>query len=150
MSTTRHNRSPLLDCLSEFHFGDEKSATAGAWAEIAEALNVSLPFITTETRRLAAAGLVRKIGNAKDRRRVDLSLTDKGKAVIETLAPMRRAVNDTLFKEFIGVDMKALGRFARALLDASQEGLAQAKRPVQKPRPARSRLKSPGRAPSSK
>jgi len=51
--------------------------------------------------------------------------------VIETLAPMQRAVNDTLFKEFSGADMKALGRFARALLDASQEGLAQAKRPVQ-------------------
>src|SRR6187402_2193259 len=47
--------------------------------EIAEALNVSLPFITTETRRLAAAGLIRKISNAEDRRRVDLSLTEKGK-----------------------------------------------------------------------
>src|SRR5712675_755109 len=67
-----------------------------------------------------------------------------------TVGEIAEAVNDTLFKEFSGADMKALGRFARALLDASQEGLAQAKRPVQKPRPPRSRLKTPGRAPSSK
>ena len=138
---------PQYRLLMELAHWSQTKPTVG---EIAEALNVSLPFITTETRRLASAGLVRKIGNAKDRRRVDLSLTEKGKAVIETLAPMQRAVNDTLFKEFSGADMKALGRFARALLDASQEGLAQAKRPVQKPRPPRSRLKTPGRAPSSK
>jgi DNA-binding MarR family transcriptional regulator len=138
---------PQYRLLMELAHRSQTKPTVG---EIAEALNVSLPFITTETRRLAAAGLVRKIGNAKDRRRVDLSLTDKGNAVIEALAPMQRAVNDTLFKEFSGADMKALGRFARALLDASQEGLAQAKRPVQKPRSQRSRLKPPGRAASSK
>jgi DNA-binding MarR family transcriptional regulator len=138
---------PQYRLLMELAHWSQSKPTVG---EIAEALNVSLPFITTETRRLAAAGLVRKIGNAEDRRRVDLSLTDKGSAVIETLAPMQRAVNDTLFKEFSGADMKALGRFARALLDASQEGLALAKRPVQKPRSQRSRLKPPGRTLSSK
>lgn len=118
-----------------------RSQLKPAVGEIAEALNVSLPFITTETRRLAAAGLIKKIGNAKDRRRVDLSLTDKGKAVIEMLAPMQRAVNDALFSEFNAADMKALGRFAHALLAASPEGLAQARRPAPKPRPHKAAAK---------
>ena len=110
-------------------------------SEVAAALDVSLPFVTTETRRLEKAGLLKKTGNAEDRRRVDLALTDKGKGIIEALAPMQRAVNDTLFREFSGSDMKALGRFARALLSASLEGLAQAQQPTQESRPHKPRAR---------
>jgi DNA-binding MarR family transcriptional regulator len=129
---------PQYRLLMELARRSQSRPTVG---EVAEALNVTLPFITTETRRLAAAGMLKKTGNAKDRRRVDLALTDKGKAVIEALAPMQRAVNDALFREFGASDLKALGRFARALLAASPEGLAQAQRAAQKTSPHKPRAR---------
>jgi len=106
-------------------------------SEIAAALHVTLPFITTETNRMVDAGLLKKTNNTDDRRRVHLALTEKGRAVIRTLAPHQSAVNDALFREIGAADMKALGRLARKLLAGSDEGLALAA----KAPPARRRKK---------
>ena len=120
---------PQYKLLMELaHWSKSKPAVS----DLAMSLGVTLPFVTTETSRLETAGLVRKSTNSTDKRRVDLALTEKGKKIIGALAPAQRAVNDTLFREFSAGDMKTIGRFARALLAASADGLVLAGRPFKR------------------
>jgi len=79
---------------------------------------VDFSFRLAEIRETLArqAGLIERIGNAKDRRRLDLSPADKRKAAIEIAAPRHRAASDTPCSKFDTFDMRALGRFAQASL----------------------------------
>lgn len=64
---------------------------------VADHLHFSGAFITIEINKLVAAGLVDKATDAKDRRRVVLTITDKARALLNRLAPVQRPANDMLF-----------------------------------------------------
>ena len=94
---------------------------------IAGHLHVSGAFVTSETGKLLKLGFLTKRPDPKDRRRVCLSVTRKGRDLLKTLAPTQVKVNDVLFefleasqfRQFRGmVDrMTACGDRAVALLD---------------------------------
>ena len=64
---------------------------------IAEHLHLSGAFITTEVAKLVRAGLVHKGVNAKDKRRVLLTVTPAGRRMLNDLAELQAPVNDALF-----------------------------------------------------
>ena len=64
---------------------------------IAEHLHLSGAFITTEVAKLVRAGLVHKGVNAKDKRRVLLTVTPAGRKMLNDLAALQAPVNDSLF-----------------------------------------------------
>ena len=64
---------------------------------LAEHLHLSGAFVTIEVNRLVDAGLVRKQTNLEDRRRVLLTLTAKGDALLDRVRSVQRPVNDALF-----------------------------------------------------
>jgi MarR family transcriptional regulator, organic hydroperoxide resistance regulator len=64
---------------------------------VAEHLHLSGAFITTEVAKLVRAGLVHKGVNAKDKRRVQLTVTPAGRKLLNDLVVVQAPVNDTLF-----------------------------------------------------
>jgi DNA-binding MarR family transcriptional regulator len=64
---------------------------------IAEHLHLSGAFITTEVAKLVRAGLVHKGVNAKDKRRVLLTVTAAGRKLLNELVVVQAPVNDALF-----------------------------------------------------
>lgn len=64
---------------------------------VAEHLYVSGAFITAVVKRLLRLGMIHKAADAGDRRRVTLTVTEKGRAALERLAPIQRRVNDVEF-----------------------------------------------------
>jgi DNA-binding MarR family transcriptional regulator len=64
---------------------------------VADHLYLSGAFITAVAGRLLRRGLIHKAADAGDRRRVTLTVSDKGRAALERLAPIQRRVNDVEF-----------------------------------------------------
>jgi MarR family transcriptional regulator, organic hydroperoxide resistance regulator len=92
--------------ISIRHLQTEGDVTVGA---IADQLHLSGAFVTTETGKLLRAGLITKIQDITDRRRMCLRVTPKGRDLLAELAPVQVQVNDVLF-DFIGPEqVKELG-----------------------------------------
>ena len=64
---------------------------------VADHLYLSGAFITSVAGRLLRHGLIRKDADLEDRRRVTLTVSAKGRAALERLAPIQRKVNDAEF-----------------------------------------------------
>jgi DNA-binding MarR family transcriptional regulator len=64
---------------------------------VADHLYLSGAFITSVTRRLLRLGLIHKKSDSGDRRRVTLTVSEKGRAALKRLAPTQRRVNDVEF-----------------------------------------------------
>ena len=64
---------------------------------VAEHLFLSGAFVTTVTNNLLKRGLIRKLPDPSDRRRVRLEVADKGNALLAELAPVQRQINDVQF-----------------------------------------------------
>jgi DNA-binding MarR family transcriptional regulator len=64
---------------------------------LADHLHLSGAFITSTVGRLVRLGLVHKRTDPRDRRRVALTVSAKGHALLEKLAPTQRRVNDVEF-----------------------------------------------------
>lgn len=64
---------------------------------VADHLHLSGAFITSTVRRLLQLGLVHKSTDPEDRRRVALTVSAKGQALLERLAPAQRQINDVEF-----------------------------------------------------
>jgi hypothetical protein len=77
----------------------------------------SRAFVTIETGKLLKRGLLTKLPDPKDRRRVCLSITKKGADLLHRLAPTQAQVNDVLF-EFLDA---AQFRQFRGLVDPMTE-----------------------------
>jgi DNA-binding MarR family transcriptional regulator len=86
--------------ISIRHLQNEGAVTVGA---IADHLHLSGAFITIETGKLVRLGLITKVQNLEDRRRVCLRVTSRGRDLLAGLAPLQVAVNDTLF-DFLAAD----------------------------------------------
>lgn len=64
---------------------------------VAEHLALTPTFVTNETKKLVAMGVLEKQPDPDDLRRVKLKVTSEGNARLRRLAPMQRQVNDQLF-----------------------------------------------------
>lgn len=84
--------------------------------ELAEAEGTSKPTMSAHIKRLEAAGLVARTGDAADRRRSGLAITAAGQ---ESLEVIRRGRNDWLAGRLAGLgeaERRALAAAAPALL----------------------------------
>jgi MarR family transcriptional regulator, organic hydroperoxide resistance regulator len=91
---------------------------------VADHLHVSGTFITRVVNRLIKLGGVRKETLAKDRRRVRLSITPHGWALLEKLAPVQRQVNDIEFACISDVEFRAMIDVVERLIDSSDKAVA--------------------------
>src|SRR5262249_48072169 len=85
---------------------------------VADHLYLSGAFTTAITGRLLAHGLIEKKTDAGDRRRVTLTVSAKGRAALERLAPIQRQVNDVEFGALTREDFDLL----RGIVDRLVEG----------------------------
>lgn len=103
-----------------------QGATGIGVKELADHLGLSGAFVTIETKKLVRLGVVRKETNPGDQRRVFLTLTPQGVALLCRLAPHQRAINDTLFEPLTAAGFRQLCKtMARLRLSVGQaEALA--------------------------
>ena len=104
--------------ISIAHLGREIPAGV---KEVADHLGLSGSFATLVIGQLTALGLVDKATNADDRRRVMLTVTAKGKALLEDLSPIQRQVNDRLFGPLDAPGFTTLNRIFGALVQSGDD-----------------------------
>lgn len=103
-------------------------ATGGASVRaVAHQLHVSSAFITSETGKLVHRGYLAKRPNPADRRSVLLTLTRRGAALVESVVPHIRAVNDTFFGALSARDFNDLSRMLGAMVTDSERALSGAR-----------------------
>jgi DNA-binding MarR family transcriptional regulator len=91
---------------------------------IADHLRLSGSFITVETNKLEAMGFVRKERQVGDRRMVSLKLTARGNSLLDSIAPLRRRVNDTQFGNLSAVEFRQLVSTVYQLIESGDRALA--------------------------
>jgi MarR family transcriptional regulator, organic hydroperoxide resistance regulator len=93
-------------------------------SRLAEHLHLSGAFVTIEVAKLVGSGLVEKRTNDKDRRRVLLTVTAKGRAALDGLAPVQAPVNDALFDCLTADEFAALADMMARLVPCGDRALA--------------------------
>lgn len=91
---------------------------------VADHLHLSGAFITSTTRRLLQLGLIHKTMDTIDRRRVTLTVSSKGRAALEKLAPVQRRVNDVEFDCLSREEFKALNNLMRRMIECGNRAVA--------------------------
>jgi DNA-binding MarR family transcriptional regulator len=90
---------------------------------VAQAMHVSSAFVTSETGKLSAQGLLRKRPNPQDRRGALLSLTQTGRLKMDRLIPEIRTVNDLFFGRLDAHSFSELCASASTLVHGSREAM---------------------------
>jgi DNA-binding MarR family transcriptional regulator len=85
---------------------------------VADQLRLSGSFITVETNKLEAMGLVRKERQTADRRMLSLTVTARGNALLDSIAPLRQRVNDVQFSTLNATDFRQLVAIVYRLIDS--------------------------------
>jgi MarR family transcriptional regulator, organic hydroperoxide resistance regulator len=83
---------------------------------IADHLHVSASNVTADVGRLVRARLLTKLPDPEDARAIKVALTEKGRKLIQDIAPALRAVNDRLFANMSGDEMATLDRLLRQII----------------------------------
>jgi DNA-binding MarR family transcriptional regulator len=91
---------------------------------IADHLRLSGSFITVETNKLESMGLLYKDRQATDRRMVSLKLTDRGNSLLDSIAPLRRQVNDVQFGSLTASEFRQLVSLIHRLIDNGDRALS--------------------------
>lgn len=91
---------------------------------VADHLHLSGAFITTTTRRLLQLGLIHKTMDTVDRRRVTLTVSGKGRAALEKLAPMQRRINDVEFGCLGRDEFRALNAVLGRMIECGDRAVA--------------------------
>ncbi|RVT99403.1 MarR family transcriptional regulator [Rhodovarius crocodyli] len=90
---------------------------------VAEHLKVSGAFITAETNKLETRGLVTKTRHPEDGRRVLLSVTEAGRALLADLAPVQTILNDVEFGPLTRAEFRTMLRVIERLIPAADRAL---------------------------
>jgi len=90
---------------------------------VADHLAFSPPFVTNETTKLVHRGLVNKAPNPDDARRVRLTVSSEGAALLSQLAPVQREINNVLFAPITPENFYAVCTMARALRESAEEAV---------------------------
>ena len=109
----------ILLCIR--HLAASKSVSVRT---IADHLRLSGSFITVETNKLEAMGLVHKERHTGDRRMLSLKLSARGNALLDSIAPLRRQVNDTQFGSLTAADFHQLVALIYQLIDNGDRALS--------------------------
>lgn len=91
---------------------------------VADHLHLSGAFITTTTRKLLQLGLIHKTMDTVDRRRVTLTVSGKGRAALEKLAPMQRRINDVEFGCLSREEFRALNSLLQRMIASGDQAVA--------------------------
>ena len=91
---------------------------------IAEHLRVSGPFVTTVTRKLQEAGLLRKARVKADRRRTSLEVTEAGYDLLVSISPYMRELNDIAFSPLDLERMRCMQQLVTDLIGSMENALA--------------------------
>ena len=91
---------------------------------VADHLYLSGAFITAVAGRLLKRGLINKRTDAGDRRRVTLTVSAKGRAALERLAPVQRKVNDVEFGALTREEFELLTGIVDRLIDSGARAVA--------------------------
>jgi len=91
---------------------------------VADHLHLSGAFITSTVRRLVQLGLVHKRTDQGDRRRVTLTVSAKGHALLEKLAPTQRQINDIEFGCLSRDDFRLLLGILDRLIECGDSAVA--------------------------
>lgn len=91
---------------------------------VADHLHMSGAFITTVTSKLQGMGLVEKAQHSVDRRRICLAITERGKLLLQQLAPYQREINDVEFAPLSKERFKALSNILEDLIIAGDKAVA--------------------------
>jgi DNA-binding MarR family transcriptional regulator len=91
---------------------------------IAEHTRLSGSFVTVETNKLKSMGLLQKVRGSSDRRTVRVMLTDKGNELLDSIAEMRRQVNNVQFGCLTAEEFQMLVPLVKRLLDSGERALA--------------------------
>jgi MarR family transcriptional regulator, organic hydroperoxide resistance regulator len=91
---------------------------------VAEHLHVTTGFITNTTRKLQTRGLVKKTQDQTDKRKTILTVTDRGIALLEELAPFQRQVNDAEFGALSRAEFLQLSDAIERLVQSSESAIA--------------------------
>ena len=90
---------------------------------VAEHLHVTTGFITNTTRKLQTRGLVKKTQDQTDKRKTILTVTDRGIALLEELAPFQRQVNDAEFGALSRAEFLQLSDAIERLVQSSESAI---------------------------
>jgi DNA-binding MarR family transcriptional regulator len=90
---------------------------------VAEHLFLSGAFVTTVTNKLVKRGLIHKLPDPNDRRRVRLEVSDRGNALLAELAPVQRQVNDVQFGCLSTAEFLHLLDMTERLIDSSDRAI---------------------------
>jgi MarR family transcriptional regulator, organic hydroperoxide resistance regulator len=107
--------------ISIAHLSSEGDVSVRA---VADHLHLSGAFITTVTRRLMELALIHKETDAYDKRRVSLTVSAKGRALLKRLAPIQRQVNDVEFEGLSASDFNRLLELIEMLIQSSERAIA--------------------------
>ncbi len=91
---------------------------------VADHLYFSGAFITSVVKRLLRLGLIHKEADPGDRRRVTLTVSDKGRAALERLGPIQRRVNDVEFGDITRQEFEVLTGLVDRLIDSGARAVA--------------------------
>lgn len=92
--------------------------------EVATRLHRSGAFITIEANKLVARGILEKVDDPGDGRRVLLRSNAKSRELLERLAPFQRKVNDQLFERLDARRFRQLRQLARDLVESGDRAVA--------------------------
>jgi DNA-binding MarR family transcriptional regulator len=91
---------------------------------VADHLHLSGAFITSTTRCLLQLGLIHKTMDTVDRRRVTLTISNKGREALEKLAPVQRRINDAEFACLSREEFRALNDLMKRLIECGDRAVA--------------------------
>lgn len=92
--------------------------------ELANQLGLSAPFVTVETTKLVKIGVMDKAPHPDDLRRVRLSVSAHGHALLRQLAPLQREVNDTIFEPLSQAEFERQCQIMRSLRRSAEQAAA--------------------------
>ena len=92
--------------------------------EVAARLHRSGAFITIEANKLVARGILEKVSDPGDGRRVLLRSNQKSGELLDRLAPFQRRVNDVLFERLDAKRFRQLRMLARDLVASGDRAVA--------------------------
>jgi DNA-binding MarR family transcriptional regulator len=92
--------------------------------EVAARLHRSGAFITIEANKLAAQGILDKVSDPADGRKVLLEMNAKSEALLQRLAPYQRRINDILFESLDAKRFRALRSLAAELVADGDRAVA--------------------------
>jgi DNA-binding MarR family transcriptional regulator len=92
-------------------------------SRVAAHLYLSGTFVTTVTNKLEKLGLIHKLPDPVDRRRVRLEVSDKGNALLAELAPVQRQVNDVQFGCLSTAEFLHLLDMVERLIESSDQAI---------------------------